>query len=157
MTDIDTGAGRELRMQHTIAAERARVWEAWTTAAGLASWWWNHWPDVEIEADVRVGGAYRFAARAAGIGVSGTYLEVDSPSRLVFTWVWSDSDGSQGEEMVEVEFTDSEGSTEVSIVHRGPWGDDSAAMAYREGWTFVLDALERELLTVAKEPHRKID
>ncbi|MHC5796547.1 SRPBCC family protein [Lacisediminihabitans sp. FW035] len=157
MRDIDTGAGRELRMRHTIAAPREQVWVAWTTTAGLARWWWNHWPDVEIEADVRVGGSYRFVAPAAGIVVSGIYLAVDAPSRLVITWVWSDPDGVQGEEAVEVRFSDSDASTAVSIVHRGPWDDDTAATAYREGWTFVLLALERELLSAVRELKAKTD
>jgi len=133
--------GRELRMQQRVRASVSRVWTAWTTAAGLSEWWWNHWPDVEIDVDLRVGGSYRFAAPRAGIVVTGTYLEIREPTRLRFTWEWTDSDSHQTGETVEVRLTDEDGSTRVSLTHLGPWTDETARQSYREGWAFVLRGL----------------
>jgi uncharacterized protein YndB with AHSA1/START domain len=98
---------------------------------------------VEIEADVRVGGTYRFAAPGADIVVTGRYLAVEEPSRLAFTWDWTDSDGRQEGETVEVRFSEEDGGTRVTLVHDGPWVDDAPAESYRQGWSFVLAALDR--------------
>jgi uncharacterized protein YndB with AHSA1/START domain len=136
-------AARYLRMERIIPSPVPSVWNAWTTEAGLARWWWSHWPDVEISADVRVGGGYRFAAPSAGIVVTGTYLEVNEASRLVFTWEWRDADGVQAGESVEVDFAAAGSGTLLTLVHSGPWTDDTAAESYRQGWAFVLDALAR--------------
>ena len=140
-----TAGGRTLEMDAVIPAPVEKVWAAWTTTAGLRRWWWNHWPDVEIEVDARVGGAYRFAAPIAGIVVSGTYLEVREPTTLVFTWEWTDADGAQAGETVDVRFAAVDGSTRLSLCHKGPWSDDAPAESYRQGWAFVLSALEKAL------------
>lgn len=136
---------RTLRMEQVIPAPVGRVWAAWTTPDGLRRWWWNHWPDVEIEVDARVGGTYRFAAPNAGIVVSGTYLDVLEPYRLVFTWEWTDDDGTQAGETVDVLFAASDRSTLLTLTHSGPWSDAAPAESYRQGWAFVLDALEKAL------------
>jgi uncharacterized protein YndB with AHSA1/START domain len=133
----------QLRLETVIAAPRPRVWAAWTTTKGLSRWWWNHWPDVQIDVDARVGGAYRFAAPTAAIVVTGIYLRVDEPTHLSFTWQWSDQDGVQPDETVDVEFAEMDGDTRLMLVHSGPWTDDKPAESYRSGWDFVLDALRR--------------
>ncbi|WJL94878.1 SRPBCC domain-containing protein [Microbacterium sp. ET2] len=132
---------RELRLNRLIHAPLDQVWTAWTTPAGLRTWWWNHWPETQISADAVVGGRYRFAAPQVGIVVSGEYLTVDEPHRLSFTWRWEDADGVQDGEIVDVTFVTVAQGTRVTIVHRGPWQGASAAEDYRQGWTFVLDAL----------------
>ena len=135
-------AGRTLEMDALIPAPVETVWAAWTTPHGLRRWWWNHWPDVEIEVDARVGRGYRFAAPGAGIVVSGTYLDVREPTTLVFTWEWTDADGVQAGETVDVRFEETDGSTRLTLRHSGPWSDDAPAESYRQGWAFVLAALD---------------
>src|SRR5918994_3905585 len=144
-TPTTAPVGRTLRMEQSIPAPIEKVWSSWTTPEGLRRWWWNHWPDVEIEVDARVGGDYRFAAPNAGIVVSGTYLEVREPNALVFTWEWTDADGVQAGESVDVRFEDMDGSTRLTLRHTGPWSDDAPAESYRQGWAFVLAAIEKAL------------
>jgi uncharacterized protein YndB with AHSA1/START domain len=141
MTNAGQPGERRLVLDTVIPAPVARVWQAWTTREGLAGWWWNHWPDVDIEVDARVGGAYRFAVPTAGIVVSGTYLAVEERSRLAFTWKWADADGRSVAEVVDVRFAEEGAATRVFIVHSGPWTDDAPGESYRQGWTFVLAAL----------------
>ncbi|MET0812001.1 MAG: SRPBCC family protein [Microbacterium sp.] len=136
---------RPLALTAQFAASRARVWEAWTTVAGLSSWWWNHWDGVEVAADVRVGGAYRFAAPVQGMTVAGEYLVVDPRERLAFTWVWTDDEGSSSDEAVEVLFADVEDGTAVTVRHTGPWASEEPVESYRQGWEFVIGALRRTL------------
>ncbi|GAA1935084.1 hypothetical protein GCM10009775_28740 [Microbacterium aoyamense] len=132
---------RPLELTLRMEAPRDRVWDAWTTSSGLATWWWSHWTGVEIIADVRVGGAYRFAAPAQGMAVAGEYLVVDPLERLAFTWVWSDDDGVSVDEAVEVMFAEDAGGTALTVRHTGPWPSDEPVESYRQGWEFVLGAL----------------
>lgn len=139
---------RPLEITTRLAAPRGRVWDAWTTVDGLSAWWWDHWSPIEIALDPRVGGRYRFAAPAQGLAVEGEYLVIDPSRRLAFTWEWTDADGTSADEAVEVAFADDDGGTLLTIRHTGPWPDDAPAASYRQGWTFVLAALERTLDTL---------
>ena len=128
-----------------VPATPEQLWLAWTTEPGLATWWWHTWPDTRYRVDARVGGEYRIEAADHGFGVRGTFEVVEAPSRLVFSWVWYElADGVASEEpddQVQVVFTPHPNGTLQQLTHTGPWTDDEAAENYRQGWTFVLDAL----------------
>lgn len=130
-----------LELTRTIEAERSRVWDAIASADGLRTWWWRHWHDVSIVADVRVGGAYRIVAPGAGIVVEGRYLAVEPLQRLAFEWRWSDDDGSRADEAVEFRLSDDGVGTRLVVRHTGPWTDASPAESYRQGWDFTLGEL----------------
>jgi len=145
MTSPDT-----LRLERVVSAPPARVWKAWTTAEGLASWWWSHWPDTTYAVDLRVGGSYLIDAAAHGVGVTGEFEKLDEPHHIEMTWVWLD-DGVRGDlEHVAVTFTAADdGRTRIEIVHTGPWRTPEPAESYAMGWNFTLDQLEAML---AQEP-----
>ncbi|MFF9563241.1 SRPBCC family protein [Leifsonia sp. NPDC014704] len=136
-----TLAAHPLELARTIDAERSRVWNAIASADGLQTWWWRHWHDVSIVADVRVGGLYRIAAPAAGIVVEGRYLAVEPFERLAFEWRWIDDDGPSADEAVEFRLTDAGAGTRLVVRHTGPWADGSPAESYRQGWEFTLGEL----------------
>ena len=136
-----TFVSHPLELTRTIDAERSRVWNAIATADGLRTWWWRHWRDVSIVADVRVGGAYRIVAPGAGIVVEGRYLAVDPLERLAFEWRWSDADGTSADEAVEFRLTDDGAGTRIVVRHTGPWMDASPAESYAQGWDFTLGEL----------------
>jgi uncharacterized protein YndB with AHSA1/START domain len=133
--------GRPLDVRLAIDAPVERVWRAWSSAEGLSSWWWAHWGDVAVAADVRVGGGYRMEAPGHGVAVAGEYLVVEPEHRLAFTWIWTDDEGETRDEAVDVVFAAAGSGTVVSVRHTGPWSDGSAADAYRQGWEFVLAQL----------------
>lgn len=135
-----------LHVALAIEAPVARVWAAWSSADALAGWWWSHWDDVTIDADIRVGGSYRIVAERHGIAVSGEYLVVDPEQRLAFTWIWTDEDGASHDEAVDVMFRDRGSVTDVSVRHTGPWDSDAPADSYRQGWEFVLAELARRVV-----------
>lgn len=130
-----------LEIERLVRAPADRVWTALATAEGMRSWWWRHWEDVTIEADVRVGGAYTIEAPGAGIVLDGTYLAVDAPSHLAFTWRWRDEDGTSADEAVDIHVHAEGENTRITLRHTGPWPDDAPAQSYRQGWQFVLDEL----------------
>ena len=130
-----------LQLERVLPAPVDRVWSALATPEGLRTWWWRHWSDVRVDADVRLGGTYRIEAPGAGIAVAGTYLVVQAPSQLAFTWRWQDGQGTSTDEAVQIAL-DSEGDTTRMILrHTGPWSDHAPSQSYREGWLFVLDEL----------------
>lgn len=132
-----------LGVELSIDAPVDEVWDAWADADGLASWWWTHWDDVSVAADVRPGGHYRIEAPRHGIAVEGEYLVVEPGVRLAFTWIWIDEEGATRDEAVDVTFRESDGGTIVAVRHTGPWADGAPAESYRQGWEFVLGGLAR--------------
>lgn len=131
-----------LALEVDLDAPLEDVWAAWTSAEALASWWWIHWDDVVVEADVRVDGRYRFATAAHGMAVAGRFLEVVDRQRLAFTWEWTDADGTSRDEAVQVDVAARPGGgTTLAVRHTGPWADDAPVASYRAGWTFVLGEL----------------
>jgi uncharacterized protein YndB with AHSA1/START domain len=75
-------------------------------------------------------------------GGGGRYLEVDRPSRLVFSWRWDDPSLGAGEQLVEVGFTaNAAGDTTVVLVDHGL--DDETARSHEEGWQLSFDNLDQ--------------
>ena len=101
--------------------------------------WWHaghDWETPEASVDVRVGGEIRVVMRNphedVRYGARGRYTEVDPPRRLVFTWIWDD-DRDQVEQLIEVDFSESDGETTVNFTHRDLW-DDEALADHEDGW-----------------------
>lgn len=125
-----------LEIIRTLAAPPDRVWQAFTDPAALAAWFWPHL-DNTVEIDLRPGGRYRIVGVSAGIAVSGTYVEVAPPKRLVFTWQW---DGEEVLSRVSLELTDAAEGTRLLLVH-DQLPDDAARDRHAQGWQDCLDRL----------------
>ena len=73
-----------------IKARPSIVFDALTTADGIAAWWGpDDVPVVRVEVDPRVGGAYRVRFRTLDgreHEAYGTFLELAAPRRVVMTW-----------------------------------------------------------------------
>lgn len=143
VTGWRTLLGGPLELTRDLDAPVERVWEAFASADGLRRWWWTHWDDVEITADVCPGGTYRITSPSEDIVLTGTYLAIEPGRRLAFSWSWTDADGTTEDEAVDVRMqpADDGAGTALSVRHTGPWSDGTAAENYRQGWEFTLDAL----------------
>ena len=135
-----------LEVRHRYAATPERVFRAWTEADQVRRWWklseGHHCTQAEI--DLRVGGSYQFqmAAKegAAMPAISGSYLEIDPPRRLVFTWRWVHHPVEK-ETLVTVEFRTAAEGCEVVLMHtRFP--DANMRDQHEQGWCAVLKMLE---------------
>ncbi|MGD8395089.1 MAG: SRPBCC domain-containing protein [Candidatus Eiseniibacteriota bacterium] len=127
----------ELGMQRTIRASRTAAFEAFTAADQLGTWFTRR-----AEVDLRVGGAYENAD-----GDRGTFLAIERPRRLRFTW---DNPQHCPGTMVEVTFeaaeTASRGTVVVRLRHRKLRSrEDRESML--EGWSWALDSLRSYLET----------
>jgi uncharacterized protein YndB with AHSA1/START domain len=139
-----------LTLVRRIAARPAIVFEALTTADGIAAWW----GPVEIEA--RVGGAYRVRFRSEDgreHEVCGECLEVIEPVRLVMSYRWAL--GGEPEEFgrvsrIEFALRPIEGGTELTFTH-ADLKNAASQEAHGGGWTGALARLERYVATVLLE------
>jgi uncharacterized protein YndB with AHSA1/START domain len=90
-TAVERKSDRELVVTRTFNGPARIVFEAWTTPELFKQWWApksSGMPILSCEMDVRVGGLYRleFGHDASeSWAFVGKYLEVEPPSRLVWT------------------------------------------------------------------------
>jgi uncharacterized protein YndB with AHSA1/START domain len=88
---IDQGSSDAVVVRRAVAAGRERVFNSWTDPDQLRRWWGpSGFTCPEAVVDLRPGGSYRLVMQPPGGGplmsVTGTYREVDPPTRLVYTW-----------------------------------------------------------------------
>ena len=130
-----------------MGASRGEVFRAWTEANLFREWFAP--PGVSTtsaELDVRVGGRWRVAMttgarRWHGFG---EYVEVDPPSRLVFTFGWEGEPFVRlTDSIVTVDFSERDGDTEVVITHERLTPPVVAFHAW--GWRACLENLARRV------------
>jgi uncharacterized protein YndB with AHSA1/START domain len=95
--------------------------------------------------DARVGGSFRFEMED-GSSIVGTYLHIDPPEKLVFTWSGRAMQGS--ETVVTLDFLDQGPVTEVVLTHERLNTPERRALA-EGGWSSLFDALGE----VLSSPH----
>jgi uncharacterized protein YndB with AHSA1/START domain len=112
--------GYELRIERTFAASAEDVFDAWTSPEVMRRWFhaFEDWETPEAEVDLRVGGRVRVVMRrpdGRGAGMGGEYRLIDRPNRIVMTWTFDDY--PDNEQLIELTFSESEGSTTVLMVN----------------------------------------
>ena len=143
----------ELELVRTYAAPRQLVWDAWTDPDQIAQWWGPRGistPRESIELDLRLGGRMRFYMVDDATGErypnSGTILELDPPSRIV----WADDgflDGT-GKARATVTFIAIDEATTTLRVRVVADFTDTVRAGAEQGWASQLDKLT-ELLAPA--------
>ena len=138
-----------LRMTRTFGAPAQAVFDAFTSEEVMRRWWHagNDWETPIATVDLRVGGEVRVVMRNphenAEHGGRGRYTEIEPPTRLAFTWVWDD-DEDRVEQLIEVDFAEDDGATNVTFTHSGLW-DEESLPEFESGWGKCFDNLERVL------------
>lgn len=116
-TSMELVSDREIVIARTFRAPPRIVFEAWTKAEFVRRWWAPKALGVEIvdvTADVRPGGKYRYQLRPRGgdeFAFSGTYTEVTPPTRLVYTQLFEPVPGA--EMTITVTFEEHDGKTRL--------------------------------------------
>lgn len=114
---------REIVMSRAFNAPAGLVFDALTTPNLLTRWYGARgWHLVDCTVDLRVGGRWRFVSRGpddAEMAQSGTYREVDRPSRLVYTEAFDDQ-SYPGETLVMHSLTELGGTTTLKSRLRYP-------------------------------------
>ena len=116
-TSVELKDDRAVVIERTFRAPARLVFEAWTKPELVRRWWAPKSMGAEIvdcQADVRVGGKFRYVTRAGAdeFAFSGTYSEVTPPSKLVYTMFFEPMMNA-GATVVTVTFEDRGASTHV--------------------------------------------
>jgi uncharacterized protein YndB with AHSA1/START domain len=168
--DVDVAvADRLLTLSRWFDAPRERVWTAWTDPSQLAAWWGPHgYANPAAIAETHPGGRLRIVMRSKdGIDypVVGEFVEVDPPSRLVFTESADEAPdewratldayrsatpaGTPLRMVVTVSFEERDGGTQLTVATTFTSDDDRDAvmrMGAVSGWSESLEKLETLLL-----------
>jgi uncharacterized protein YndB with AHSA1/START domain len=139
--------GRMVRIERTFAASAEDVFDAWTSPEVMRRWFHPapDWGTPQAEVDLRVGGKVRVVMRrpdGSEAEAQGEYTLIDRPHRLVMTWTFDDDPSN--EQLIELSFSESDGSTTVLLVNSGI-STDERRDAQDWGWRGCLDELERVL------------
>ena len=132
----------QLVVSRLIAAAPEPLFDAWLDPEALAVWMRpGNATHTDVTADPRVGGEFRIIMHNldAPIVHRGTYLTIDRPRRLAFTWrspVTDDQDT-----LVTVDFEPRASGTEVVITHER-LAHQAAVEAHTDGWTDCLAGLD---------------
>ncbi|AIE87916.1 SRPBCC family protein [Fimbriimonas ginsengisoli] len=152
---------REVLITRVFDAPRELVFRAWTDPEHLRHWFAPHGCEVEIlSLDVRPGGEFRYGIRppkGADCWCRGTYLEVTSPERIVYSIALTDEHGRftdsvtagkdpdwPAETVVTVTFAERAGKTEVTL-HQNALESVAKRTGAYPSWLQMLDRLAEEL------------
>lgn len=139
-----SAANLSLAVTRRFDASPETVFDAWLDAESAAQWLFATPGGVmeKVEINARVGGGYVIAERRGEVVAThfGTYIELDRPRRLVFTFgVDPDSPPTR----VTVEIVARGAGAEFTLTHEGVWAE--YAHRTRGGWTMILQNLARAL------------
>jgi uncharacterized protein YndB with AHSA1/START domain len=147
---------KPLRFTLDVPTPRDRVWEALTTAEGLASWLC-----LRARVEPEIGGACELfwdpdeshPERDSTLGC--TFLSVDEPRLLEFTWRGSEAVADvmnvpgAAQTQVKVELRPTLDGTRLELTHSG-WGDgpgwERARAWFDRAWGGALQALRTRLM-----------
>lgn len=147
-----------LEIVRVFDAPRDLVFRAWTEPERFARWWGPRGcTTTHCEVDLRPGGSFVFQQQhpdAGTIRCRGTYLEIDAPNRLVWTWAFVDAQGNIArhpsepqwplETHVELSLAERGGRTTMTIRQRLSTTARLAGMA-EQGWNSCLELLGEAL------------
>lgn len=155
-TTSERKSDRELVTSRTFNAPARIVYEAWTQPELLKQWWAPRSfgiSFVSCEADVRVGGTYRFVfthpAAEQPMAFFGRYLEVLPHSRLV----WTNEESGGAGAVTTVTFEEKGGKTLLVMHDLHPSKealDEAIASGSTSGLCETCDQLDELLITLGK-------
>jgi uncharacterized protein YndB with AHSA1/START domain len=141
---VTTAAEGVIELERRIAARPETVFSYFTDPER-----YRRWQGVDAELDPRPGGLFRVTMTGRSRTVArGVYVEVEPPTRLVFTWGWEPIDGAPdgmtgvlpGTSTVEVELVADGDATILRMRHSG-LPTDAACQFHTAGWDLTLDRL----------------
>ncbi len=139
-----------LQMTRFIRAPRDKVFAAFTTEAGLASWMGPRGMRVNAaQASAEVGGAWQVEMQSRDgslFVVGGRFTALNGPASLAYTWQWKGEHNPMPgvETLVEIELLDKDGGTEMRMTHSG-FPAAAARDGHNQGWSSTFNRLSDAL------------
>lgn len=136
---------RTVRIVRRFDTSAERVFDAWLDPQKADKWLFATPTGqmVRVQIDARVGGSFNFTDRRDGQDVEhvGTYLEIDCPRRLVFTFAVPKYSGKFTR--VSIDIVPLSNGCELTLTHDGvlpEWADRT-----QEGWGKILGGLSQNV------------
>ena len=129
----------ELTLSRTIAASPGEVFDVWIDPRSPGGPWFGA---TKVLLDARVDELFynMLAHEGRQWAHYGRFIVLDRPRRIEHTWV---SEATRGvESVVSLTFEPRGDKTQVTLRHTGV-PDDEFGLQHREGWDFVLGAIEQ--------------
>jgi len=129
----------ELTVSRIIAASPGEVFDVWIDPKSPGGPWFGA---TKVLLDARVDGLFYNMLSHEGREWAhyGRFIVLDRPRRIEHTWV---SEATRGvESVVSLTFEQRGDKTQVTLRHTGV-PDDEFGLQHREGWDFVLAAIEQ--------------
>ena len=137
----------QARVTRRFDTSPERVHDAWLDVRRVRHWFGPGLGPVScVDIDARVGGEFCIVQQRSGEDVEhvGSYLEIERPNRLAFTWRVPPSPESS---RVSIDIAGQEGGCEVTLVHEMPVSAASLQDRVEHGWRTMLDAMAADLRT----------
>jgi uncharacterized protein YndB with AHSA1/START domain len=155
-TSMELKSDREIVIARTFRAPARLVFDAFTKAELVKRWWAPKSLGAEIadcQADVRVGGNYRYVTRAGGneFAFFGTYREVTPYSRLVYTQFFEPM-ADAGAVVVTVTLEEHDGNTRLvshEVYPSKEARDAALASGMEQGMRETMDQLDQLVASLA--------
>ncbi len=126
------------RREVLIQASPAIVYAFFTEADKLLKW-----KGISAELEFRVGGSYRLTIEAGRIA-KGSYLAIESPTHLRFSWGWEgDESLPPGASMVTIDLQSKDVGTLLTLRHDGL--TDGQLLFQSQGWEHYLPRLKEAI------------
>jgi uncharacterized protein YndB with AHSA1/START domain len=132
-----------VELRRFLPVARERVFAAWSDPTLMMRWFMveRDW-STRIASDFRVGGSYRidiFKSDGTLFVAHGTWLVIEPPSRLAFSW--KSQEPRVEDSTVTVELAAAHGGTELVLRHEGLPASDVGRM-HEVGWSGTLERLD---------------
>jgi uncharacterized protein YndB with AHSA1/START domain len=134
--------GTTVQIRRRVRASTEEVFDLWTKPDLMARWM-SPYPgavDCKASCDLRPGGAFSLVMTSAESNreVTGTYVQIDRPRKLVFTWIGPLT--NHVNTLVTVELTPHGDETDLVLTHeRLP--TSAIVEGHTRGWGHILDHL----------------
>lgn len=143
------GDSVDVRVTRRFEASPERVFDAWLDPVLIGRWMFGpalrDEKILHLEVDARVGGSFSFLVKREGQEIDhvGTYLEIERPRSLAFTWGIAGQPGAESRVVVEIEPQDR--GSELTLVHEMDAKWREYAGRTEAGWRQMLEVLQSAL------------
>ena len=147
-TGSGEAGGLVLYLECTLTASPEEVFRMLTEPAELVKWWGPHGfiiPAAELS--LAEGGRYRFRMTPPDgepFHLSGEFLEIDPPWRLVCTFRWEEPAPDDRETVVDLSLGSTGDGTRL-VLSQGPFLTEERLALHRNGWTESFEKLQAVL------------
>ena len=145
--NAETG-GLVLNLECTLDAPPEEVFRMLTESTELVKWWGpQNFTIPAAELSLSEGGRYRFRMAPPDgepFHLSGEFLEIDPPWRLVYTFLWEEPTPDDRETVVDLSLGSTGEATRL-LLSQGPFLTDERLELHRSGWTESFEKLQAVL------------